>query len=81
MRSSHVFTGFGSLFLGYSHGVSPFSSDTQYRVTALFYGYFKILQRIKCESYRFFAACTAGSVQIYTTFMTQSLARFVAERF
>jgi hypothetical protein len=29
MRPSHIFAGFGCLFLGYSHGVSPFSSDTR----------------------------------------------------
>ena len=43
-------------FLGTAMVFLLFSSDTRYRVTALFYGYFKILQCIECESNRFFAA-------------------------
>lgn len=56
MSPSHILAGFGCFFLGYSHGVSPFSGDTRSRVTALFFYYLKILQRTERKSCRLFAA-------------------------
>ena len=48
MRPSHILAGFGCFFLGYSHGVSPFSGDTRSRVTFLFRSNLKILQGTEC---------------------------------
>jgi len=56
MCPSHIFAGFGCLFLGYSHDVSPFSGDARLRATALFSGYLKIFQRTKRQTDILFAA-------------------------
>jgi len=56
MCPSHILAGFGSLFLGYSHDVSPFSGDARLRATVLFWGYLKIFQRTKRQTNSFFAA-------------------------
>lgn len=56
MSPSHILARFGCFFLGYSHGVSPFSGDTRYRATVLFSGYLKILQCTESETNRFIAA-------------------------
>ena len=62
MCPSHILTGFGSFFLGYSHDVSPFSGNARSRATVLFSGYLEILQRAKRKADCFFAARTAGGV-------------------
>ena len=80
MRPSHIFAGFGCFFLGYSHGVSPFSGDARSRATALFIGYFKIFQSAERKRDRLFAAGAAGCVQINAAHMTQAFALFTAER-
>ena len=79
MGPSHILAGFGCFFLGYSHGVSPFSGDARSRATALFFGYLEILQRAERKAGRFFAARAAGGVQIDATHVAQTLALFAAE--
>lgn len=74
MCPSHILAGFGCLFLGYSHDVSPFSGDTRLRATALFFCNFKILQRTKRQADRLLAARAGGGIQVGTAFMAQPFA-------